>query len=144
MHVAVAFDLRPGEQLGPRPPGQRERGGVEAMRRNRTKIDDFGTVGACLVHDHEPDPAEAAVPRLDGRESKSGGDDSVHRTATRFEHFGADLGRSSALRGDDTAPCGRGRLADVPVLRQMHGAGRSVERDRVDPIGIEGVIAGEP
>ena len=120
MHVAVADNLRPGEQLGPHLPGQRERGRVEAVRCHRTKIDDIGTVGTRLVHDHEPDAAEAAVPRLDRGESKSGSDDSVDRTTARFEYLGTDPGGGSALRGDDTTPRRHGQLADVPILRELH------------------------
>ena len=46
VHVAVVLDLRPGEQLGPRPAGQRIGCRIEPRRRDRAEIDDFRPVGA--------------------------------------------------------------------------------------------------
>jgi len=57
LSFAIPDDLRPGEQLGPHFPRQRESGGVEASRRSRTEIDDLRTIGASLVHHHKADPA---------------------------------------------------------------------------------------
>ena len=70
VHVAVADDLRPGEQLGSHLAGQREGGRIEPVRRDRAEIDDLGAVGAGRVHDHEADAAEPAVPRLDARRAQ--------------------------------------------------------------------------
>ncbi len=118
--VAVALDLRPGEQLGLAGAGQRIGGGVEAARRHWAEIDGLGMARAGAVHDHETDRPEPAVPRLDrgqGQRRRHGG---IDRGPAHRQDFGADNSGGAALRGDDAA-LGRGsRLADLPILGQVH------------------------
>jgi hypothetical protein len=97
VHIPVALDLGPGEQFGAHLPGQWERGWVEAVRRDRTEIDDFGAIRTRLVGDHKADAAKAAVPRLDSGQRKSRRDHSVDRTAARLQRLGADLGGGAVL-----------------------------------------------
>ena len=122
MDVTVVDDLRPREQLGAQLAGQRKGGGIETARRDRAKVDDLGPAGAGGLDDHEADPAEAAVPRLDRGKRKCGGDDGVDRVAPCAQHLRANLGRGPVLRRDNPAPRGDARLADVPILRQVHVA----------------------
>ena len=121
--VAVARDLRPGEQLGLGRAGQRISGRVEPAGGDRAEIDGLGMLGAGAMHDHEADAAEPAVPRLDRRQSECRGDRGIDGAAARGQHLGADRGGGAALRGDDAALRGRARLGDLPVLGQVHGAG---------------------
>jgi len=58
---------------------------------------------AGLLHDHDPDPAEPAVPRLDRGERKCGGDGSIDCGPARRQYIGADRRGSRVLGGDDPA-----------------------------------------
>ena len=95
-------------------------GRIEVAWRDRAKIDALGTLGAGLLHYQMADAAEAAAPRFDHGERKGGGDGGINRAAARRQHLGADLGCGPVLSCDNTASRGGARLADLPILRQMH------------------------
>jgi hypothetical protein len=102
VHVAVADDLRPGEQLGPHFAGQRIGRRIETVWRDRAEIDHVSPIGTGRMDDQKADPTEAAVPRLDRRQRKSCGDDGIDGGAAGCQDLGADPGCGPVLRGDDT------------------------------------------
>ena len=71
MHVAVALDARPGEQLGARSRRSadrpRDRGPTGAIGPKSTTS---ARLAAGRMHDHEADAAETAVPRLAHRQAR--------------------------------------------------------------------------
>ncbi len=121
--IAVALDLRPGEQLGLGGAGQRKRRRVEHARRHRAEIDRFGAIGSGAMHDHEADAAEPAVPGFEDSERQRGRDGGVDRGAARGQYLGSDRGGGAVLRGDDAALGRSAGLADLPVLAQVHCRG---------------------
>jgi hypothetical protein len=66
------------------------------------------------------DSTEAATPRLDRGQRKSRGNNSINGAAASRQNLGADPGGGAILSRDDPAWRRHRRLADFPVLGQMH------------------------
>lgn len=122
VHVAVAFHAWPCEQIGSEPAGKRVVGGVKPTWRDRAEIHHLHVFFARKVNQHEADTTETAVPGLDCRQRKAGGDRRVDGVAAAREHFSAGCRGDAVLAGDDAVARTREWFAHGPVLHEMFEA----------------------
>ncbi len=124
LDVAVAFDARPGEDVGRGAvAGQRIILGPQAERRPHAVVDHLVAVFACTVEHHRAAAAGTAHPGLQHAERKRRRDHRIDAIAAGREHLGADLRRLARLRGDDAAFRSDSGLADRLVAGELvtHG-----------------------
>ena len=119
VHIAVVLHRRPGEQIGGGAAAQRKVVRIEAVRRDRSEIDDMHLFLARQIDQHEADTAQAAVPRFDGSEGEAGGSGGINRVAAGIQNAHAGFASDAVLRGNDAAAALGERFADGPVLGEV-------------------------
>jgi hypothetical protein len=116
VNIAVALDLRPGEEVLFNRAGQRIVGRVGATRCDRSEIDDLGLLFSRRQNQRKADASKTAVPGLDGGKRKAGRHGGVGRIAAGFKNGRTGHGGITALRNHDAMLALSMRFGDEPVL----------------------------